>query len=165
MPWLPTHPPPGRRVFGPKPRDRTSKTNRKEKRLAISLAIERGGEYGGGGGVWDRFEKPKTKEFIALMKRWGLIEREVIVSARGFGECEAFESEYWYSEDVDAFDVLNSDKLVFTQASVDYLNEIYGYDYNGETEVGYEDYEEEKQEQEKEGSEGTEGDENSETTK
>lgn len=120
----------------------------------------------------DRFEKPKTKEFIALMKRWGIDPKEkslflmtevsenVKLSSRNIGTLKMLTP-----RTLNLFDVLNSDKLVFTQAAVDYLNEIYGYDYDGEIEVGYEDYKEEQQEQEKEGSEGTEGDENSETTK
>ncbi|THG21782.1 hypothetical protein TEA_023179 [Camellia sinensis var. sinensis] len=150
-------------VFGPKPRDWTIKINRKEKRLAISTAISSAAvntvvveEFG------DRFEKPKTKEFIALMKRWGIDPKEkslflmtevsenVKLSSRNIGTLKMLTP-----RTLNLFDVLNSDKLVFTQAAVDYLNEIYGYDYDGETEVGYEDYEEEEQEQEqeKEGSE------------
>ncbi|CAL5424536.1 unnamed protein product [Camellia sinensis] len=151
-------------VFGPKPRDWTIKINRKEKRLAISTAISSAAvntvvveEFG------DRFEKPKTKEFIALMQRWGIDPKEkslflmtevsenVKLSSRNIGTLKMLTP-----RTLNLFDVLNSDKLVFTQAAVDYLNEIYGYDYDGETEVGYEDYEEEEQEQEqeKEGSEG-----------
>ncbi|KAL7201547.1 hypothetical protein ACSBR1_033281 [Camellia fascicularis] len=149
-------------VFGPKPRDWTIKINRKEKRLAISTAISSAAvntvvveEFG------NRFEKPKTKEFIALMKRWGIDPKEkslflmtevsenVKLSSRNIGTLKMLTP-----RTLNLFDVLNSDKLVFTQAAVDYLNEIYGYDYDGETEVGYEDYEEEEQEQEKEGSEG-----------
>ncbi|KAL0287295.1 UNVERIFIED_CONTAM: 50S ribosomal protein L4, chloroplastic [Sesamum calycinum] len=60
-------------IFGPKPKDWSVKINKKEKRLAFSTALASAFEctvvvedFG------DKFEKPKTKEFIAMMNRLGL---------------------------------------------------------------------------------------------
>ncbi|CAK9164232.1 unnamed protein product [Ilex paraguariensis] len=129
-------------VFGPKPRDWSIKINKKEKRLAISTALSSAlenaivvEEFG------EKFEKPKTKDFIDLMKRWGIDPKEksmflltevsdnVRLSSRNIGTLKMLTP-----RTLNLFDVLNSDKLVFTQAVVSYLNERYGYDYEGESE-------------------------------
>lgn len=97
----------------------------------------------------DRFEKPKTKEFIALMKRLGIdpIEKSMFfftdvsdivrLSSRNIGTLKMLTP-----RTLNLFDILNSDKLVFSQAAVDYLNQMYGYDYAGE---GEDDEEEEEE--------------------
>ncbi|KAA8549372.1 hypothetical protein F0562_001056 [Nyssa sinensis] len=151
-------------VFGPKPRDWSIKINRKEKRLAISTALSSATvnsivveEFG------DRFEKPKTKEFIAAMKRWGIDPKEksvflmmdvsdnVRLSSRNIGTLKMLTP-----RTLNLFDILNSDKLVFTQAAVDYLNEMYGYDYAGDSEDDGDEYEEDEGEGNEEGTEAEE---------
>lgn len=130
-------------MFGPKPRDWSVKINKKEKRLAISTALASAAENGivveefG-----DKFEKPKTKEFIGLLNRWGIDPKEksmflmtevsdnVRLSSRNIGTLKMLTP-----RTLNLFDILNSDKLVFTQAAVDYLNEAYGYDLDGESEA------------------------------
>ncbi|KAL6979110.1 60S ribosomal protein L4 [Sarracenia purpurea var. burkii] len=140
-------------VFGPKPRDWSIKINRKEKRLAISTALSSAAvnsivveEFG------EKFERPRTKEFIALMRRWGIdpseksmflmteVSDNVILSSRNIGTLKMLTP-----RTLNLFDILNSDKLVFTKAAVDYLNEIYGDDYNGEIEDEEEEFEEDVQ--------------------
>lgn len=137
-------------VFGPKPRDWSVKINKKEKRLAISTALASAAvngivveEFGG------RFEKPKTKEFIEALKRWGIDPKEksmffmtevddnVVLSSRNIGTLKMLTP-----RTLNLFDILNADKLVFTQGGLDYLNEVYG-DYDEEDE---EDEEEEDNE-------------------
>lgn len=158
-------------VFGPKPRDWSIKINRKEKRLAISTAIASAvintivvEEFG------DKFEgKPRTKEFIAAMKRWGIDPKEkslflmgedevsdnVRLSSRNIGTLKMLTP-----RTLNLFDILNSDKLVLTTAAVDFLNQRYGANNNA-----YEDEEEEEEEYEEEQVQGTgtgtEADENS----
>ncbi|OAY81392.1 50S ribosomal protein L4, chloroplastic [Ananas comosus] len=61
-------------VFGPKPHDWFVKINRKEKRLAISTALA---SAAADALVVEDFEDqfaggPKTKDFVAAMRRWGL---------------------------------------------------------------------------------------------
>ncbi|CAK9330087.1 unnamed protein product [Citrullus colocynthis] len=134
-------------VFGPKPRDWSIKINRKEKRLAISTAVASAAvntivveDFG------DKFEKPKTKEFIAALKRWGIDPKEkslflmtevsdnVRLSSRNIGTLKLLTP-----RTLNLFDILDSDKLVLTPAAVEYLNERYGINY----EEGIEDEEEE----------------------
>lgn len=139
--------------------------NKKEKRLALSTAINSAvtsgdGEDGGGAvavaveGFGEAFsEKPKTKEFISLMKRWGLEPTEKVVfmamevaenvekSGRNIGTLKMLTP-----RSLNIYDVLNADKLVFTKDAVDYLNAMYGVDYvvddDGEDEDEDEDVEE-----------------------
>ncbi|XP_057472788.1 50S ribosomal protein L4, chloroplastic-like [Actinidia eriantha] len=151
-------------VFGPKPKDWSIKINRKEKRLAISTAISSAAEnivvveeFG------DRFERPRTKDFIELMRKWGIDPKEksmflmtevsdnVVLSSRNIGTLKMLTP-----RTLNLFDILNSDKLVFTQSAVDYLNEMYGFDYVGEFEDDVEEFDEDGEE-----GEGTEADENS----
>ncbi|XAR60711.1 hypothetical protein NMG60_11034190 [Bertholletia excelsa] len=143
-------------VFGPKPKDWSIKINRKEKRLAISTALSSAAvniivveEFGG------RFERPRTKEFIAWMRRLGIDPKEksmfllmevsenVRLSSRNIGTVKILTP-----RTLNLFDVLNSDKLVFTQAAVDYLNQMYG-DYDDDDEM-------EEEEEEDDGSGGDE---------
>jgi len=103
-------------------------------------------------------ERPKTKEFIEAMKRWGIdpkeksmflvMEREenVVLSSRNIGTVKMLTP-----RTLNLFDVLNADKLVFTKGAVEYLNEMYGYNYVGEGEE--EDEEEDEFEEEEEGAE------------
>lgn len=121
-------------IFGPKPRDWSIKINKKEKRLAISTALSSATvnsivveDFG------DKFPKPKTKEFIAAMQRWGLdpegksmflmteVPDNVGLSGRNLKTVRMLTP-----RTLNLFDILNSDKLVFTPAAVDYLNERYG---------------------------------------
>ncbi|GLT27245.1 hypothetical protein SLA2020_022590 [Shorea laevis] len=146
-------------IFGPKPKDWSIKINKKEKRLAISTALSSAVEstivvedFG------EKFEKPKTKEFIAAMNRWGLDPKEksmflmmevpenVMLSSRNIGTLNVLTP-----RTLNLFDILDSDKLVLTPAAVDYLKGRYGVDY--------EDSEED--EEEEEDGEGTDAEENS----
>lgn len=132
-------------IFGPKPRDWSIKINRKEKRLAISTALSSASEsvvcveeFG------EKFERPKTKEFIEAMRRWGLDPNEKVMflvmdvaenvglSSRNIGTLRMLTP-----RSLNLFDILNSDKLVLTPDTVDYLNSRYGE----------EDFEEEEDEE------------------
>ncbi|KAI9109347.1 hypothetical protein K1719_019691 [Acacia pycnantha] len=156
-------------IFGPKPRDWSIKINRKEKRLAISTALSSAAvntivveEFG------DKFEKPKTKEFIAAMKRWGLdpteksmfllteVSDNLRLSSRNIGTLKMLTP-----RTLNLYDILNADKLVLTPSAVDYLNARYGIDYVGDTEDEDEDEDEVDGEDGGEGDEGTEGEEES----
>ncbi|CAH1418157.1 unnamed protein product [Lactuca virosa] len=123
-------------VFGPKPRDWSVKINKKEKRLAISTALASAAvngivveEFG------DKFQKPKTKDFLEALKRWGIDPKEksmffmteisdnVVLSSRNIGTLRMLTP-----RTLNLFDILNADKLVFTKAALDYLNDAYGYE-------------------------------------
>lgn len=130
-------------MFGPKPKDWSIKINKKEKKLAISTALASAVENGIVVEEFnDKFEKPKTKEFLGLLNRWGIAPSEksmflmtevsdnVRLSGRNIGTVKMLTP-----RTLNLFDILNSDKLVFTKAAVDYLNEAYGYDFDGESEL------------------------------
>ncbi|XP_074303094.1 large ribosomal subunit protein uL4c-like [Silene latifolia] len=152
-------------VFGPKPKDWSIKMNKKEKRLALSTALQSAVESAGAGvvveGLGSGFEKPKTSEFIGAMKRWGLdpkekavffmmeVEENVEKSGRNIGTVRMLTP-----RSLNIYDVLNSDKLVFSKDAVDYLNAMYGADYEGE-----DDDEDDEDEEEFEEVEGDVGDE------
>ncbi|EEF36718.1 50S ribosomal protein L4, chloroplastic [Ricinus communis] len=144
-------------IFGPKPRDWSIKINKKEKRLAISTALCSATEsmlcveeFG------DKFEKPKTKDFIEAMKRWGLDPKEKVMflmmdvadsvglSSRNIGTLRMLTP-----RTLNLFDILNSDKLVLTPDAVDYLNGRYGVDVD----IDNEDDEEEEGESEQDAGE------------
>ncbi|KAK6235004.1 hypothetical protein SCA6_010341 [Theobroma cacao] len=137
-------------IFGPKPRDWSIKINKKEKRLAISTALSSAAqntivveEFG------DKFEKPKTKDFMEALKRWGLdpkqksmflmmeVPENVNLSSRNIGTLRMLTP-----RTLNLFDILNCDNLVLTPDAVDYLNGRYGEDYEGDTEDDDEEEEE-----------------------
>ncbi|XP_019450027.1 PREDICTED: 50S ribosomal protein L4, chloroplastic isoform X2 [Lupinus angustifolius] len=151
-------------IFGPKPRDWSIKINRKEKRLAISTAMASAAvntivveDF------VEKFEKPKTKEFIAALNRWGLDPKEknmflltevsdnVILSSRNIGTLKILTP-----RTLNLYDILNADKLILTQGAVDYLNDRYGISYADEDDNDDEEEEEEEDEGEIE-VEGEEG--------
>ncbi|XP_027335200.1 50S ribosomal protein L4, chloroplastic [Abrus precatorius] len=148
-------------IFGPKPRDWSIKINRKEKRLAISTAMASAAVNTF---VVEDFaaefeEKPKTSDFIAAMKRWGLdpkekamflmmeVPKNVMLSSRNIGTLKVLTP-----RTLNLFDILNADKLVLTPGAVDYLNQRYGVDYQG-------DDDDDEEEEEEEGPDTEDGDE------
>ncbi|KAM7256316.1 hypothetical protein ACFE04_012057 [Oxalis oulophora] len=142
-------------VFGPKPKDWSIKINRKEKRLAISTAINSAAVsesvFVVEDNIGDKFDKPKTREFIEVIKRWGLdpkmksmflmteIADNLRLSSRNIGTLSMLTP-----RTLNLFDILNSDKLVLTQATVDYLNQRYGVDAD-EDDGEFDDEEEEEE--------------------
>lgn len=146
-------------VFGPKPRDWSIKINRKEKRLAISTAMASAmintivvEDFG------DKFEKPKTKEFIAALKRWGIDPKEkstflltevpdnLALSSRNIGTLRMLTP-----RTLNLFDILNSDKVVLTPAAVDFLNARYGVNASQGEEEDEEDEDEYEEDEVQEG--------------
>ncbi|XP_057534970.1 50S ribosomal protein L4, chloroplastic isoform X1 [Amaranthus tricolor] len=141
-------------VFGPKPRDWSIKMNKKEKRLALSTAIASGvenlivvEEFG------ENFQKPRTKDFISAMERWGVdpsekstflmieLEENVEKSGRNIGSLKMLTP-----RSLNLFDILGAEKLVFTTKAVDFLNQRYGVDSVDDDE-DEDDNEEEEEEQ------------------
>lgn len=137
--------------------------NRKEKRLALSTAIVSASAAGSSICVeefGDQFEKqPKTREFIAAMERWGLdpkaksmffmleLEENLEKSGRNIGTLKMLTP-----RSLNLYDVLDAEKLVFTPAAVDYLNQMYGVDNDED------DYGEDEDEYDDEEGEGEDGD-------
>lgn len=121
-------------VFGPKPKDWSIKINKKEKRLAISTALQSATVNTV---VVEDFEEkfvtPKTKDFIAALKRWGVKQGEnsllfsmnpsesLVKSSRNVSTVKLLTP-----RSLNLYDVLRADKLILTKSSVEYLEQQYG---------------------------------------
>ncbi|KAK6160887.1 hypothetical protein DH2020_004268 [Rehmannia glutinosa] len=121
-------------IFGPKPKDWSVKINKKEKKLAISTAISSALESTVVIEDFDnKFEKPKTTEFIAMMKRLGLdpkkksmflmteVSDNVRLSSRNVGTLKMLTP-----RTLNLFDILDAQNLVLTKGAVEFLNDRYG---------------------------------------
>ena len=120
-------------AFGPKPRDYSKKQNRKVRRLALLSALS----YK----VADKelvvldsikFETNKTKEMVNLLNKLELTNSKVLLvvdelddnvclAARNLGNVKIV-----LPTEVNTYDVVNSDKMVMTEASLKKLEEVLG---------------------------------------
>ena len=120
-------------AFGPKPRDYSKKQNRKERRLALLSALS----YK----VADKelvvldsikFKTNKTKEMVNLLNKLELANSKVLLvvdelddnvclAARNLGNVKIV-----LPTEVNTYDVVNSDKMVMTEASLKKLEEVLG---------------------------------------
>ena len=120
-------------AFGPKPRDYSKKQNRKERRLALKSALS----YK----ALDKelvlidsikFETNKTKEMVNLLNTLELTNAKVLLvveeltdniclSARNLGNVKIV-----LPEEVNTYDVVNSDKMVITETALNKLEEVLG---------------------------------------
>jgi len=118
-------------AFGPKPRDYSKKQNRKERRLALKSALT----YKATDNeiiVLENltFETNKTKEMINLLTKLQLIDRKILLvvdelndnvclSCRNLGYIKVV-----LPEEVNTYDVLNSNKMIITEKALNKLEEV-----------------------------------------
>ncbi|MGL5942733.1 MAG: 50S ribosomal protein L4 [Waterburya sp.] len=121
-------------IFGPKPRDYSTKMNRKERRLALTTAFSSRLEdiivvedFG------SELERPKTKEVIAALERWGvaaedkvlLILKEVAenvnLSTRNIAKVKLIKA-----TNLNVVDLLHANKIVVTKDALEQIQEVYG---------------------------------------
>ena len=123
-------------IFGPKPRDYSSKMNRKERRLALRTALQsRTDDLIVVEDFADQLSRPKTKELLQAMSRWGVeseskvllivAERNenVYLSARNLSKLRLISA-----SNLNIFDILAADKIVATQSALNTIQEVYGDD-------------------------------------
>lgn len=137
--------------------------NKKEKRLALSTAIASAASAGSSIVVeefGDKFTQPKTKEFIAAMSRWGLdpkvksmffmmeLGENLEKSGRNIRTLKLLTP-----RTLNLYRVLDAERLVFTPATVDYLNERYGV--NNAEDEDEDEYDEEEEDGEDDGEDST----------
>jgi large subunit ribosomal protein L4 len=121
-------------IFGPKPRDFSVKMNRKERRLALRTAFQSRLEsdvvvvqdFG------SHFPRPKTREMVAAMGRWGIGADDkvlfilgeqpetVVLSLRNIERVKLISA-----TNLNIFDLLNADRLVVTVAAMEKIQEVY----------------------------------------
>jgi large subunit ribosomal protein L4 len=121
-------------IFGPKPRDYSIKMNRKERRLALRTAFQsRVEDLVVVQDFADQLSRPKTKELIQALTRWGVepnskvllivAERNetIYLSARNIEKLRMISA-----NNLNIFDLLNADKIVATAAAITMIQEVYG---------------------------------------
>jgi large subunit ribosomal protein L4 len=110
-------------VFGPRPRDFSRKTNRTVKRLALRKALSERLKAGDVLVIDDlKLSAPKTKEFLGVLSALQVSGTALIV---GHGDDanlrrasrNVAQVELTTGEDLNTYQVLRSDKLVFTRSA------------------------------------------------
>ena len=120
-------------TFGPKPRDYSLKMNRKERRLALRTALlSRVEDLVLVEAFEDRFERPKTRDLIDALGRWGVdvngkvlvivAEKQEVVylSARNIENVKLITA-----NGLNVYDLLVADQLVITSPALDMIQEVY----------------------------------------
>ncbi|MBK4732898.1 50S ribosomal protein L4 [Oxynema sp. CENA135] len=120
-------------IFGPKPRDYRIKMNRKERRLALRTALMSRAEalvvvedFG------SKLSRPKTKELMGALNRWGVEPGEKVLLIL----CEREQNIYLSARNVptirmvgadklNVYDLLLADKIVTTPAGLEKIQEVY----------------------------------------
>ncbi len=121
-------------IFGPKPRDYSHKMNRKEKRLALSTAFQSRSEdlivieeFA------EQFPKPKTKELVEAIARWGVDteakvllvlpekQENVYLSGRNVAKLKII-----LATNLNIYDILEADKILATATAIAKIQEVYG---------------------------------------
>jgi large subunit ribosomal protein L4 len=120
-------------TFGPKPRDYSVKMNRKERRLALRTALlSRAEDMVLVEAFEDRFERPKTRDFIDALGRWDVdlngkvlvivAEKQELVylSVRNIENVQLITA-----NGLNVYDLLAADQLVITSPALELIQEVY----------------------------------------
>ena len=120
-------------IFGPKPRDYSTKMNRKERQLALSTALQsRAEDIVVVEDFQDQFSRPKTKELLSAIECWGvdptakilliIAEKQELVylSARNIENVKLITA-----SNPNIYDVLAADKIVITSPAIEAIQEVY----------------------------------------
>lgn len=123
----------GGTIFGPKPRPHKTYLNKKVKRLALRSALTDRARCEAVSVIEDpQLDAPKTKVLERVLKNMGLNDRTVLFvvpdgsealykslrNLRGVDVTPAFQ--------LNAYNILRSDELVFTDASLERVTEVFG---------------------------------------
>lgn len=120
-------------IFGPKPRDFSTKMNRKERRLALRTAFSSRVEdmivvenFGA------ELERPKTKEVLGALDRWGIesdskvllilkdVTDNVNLSTRNIAKVKLIKA-----TNLNVVDVLHANKIVVSKDALEQIQEVY----------------------------------------
>jgi len=122
-------------VFGPKPRDWSISMNKKEKRLALSTALQSAAaDMIVVDGFAEEFAEIKTKSLVEKLAALGIdiynekalvvlneLNENVYLSGRNI-ERLAINT----ANAIQVYDLLAADKIIIEKAALDYVNEYYG---------------------------------------
>jgi len=119
----------GATVFGPRPRDYRQKINKKMKALARRIALT--SKVPNIVVIEDfTFEKPRTKDFLAITKSLKLDDKRVLLVMNGVDRNVLLSVNnipnalMAQAIDLNAFTVLNNDAILLTEGSVAVLNDF-----------------------------------------
>jgi large subunit ribosomal protein L4 len=124
-------------IFGPKPRDYSQKMNRKERRLALRTAfVNRMADLIVVEDFGANLPKPKTKDLLAAMSRWGVEagssrvllivgerDENVYLSARNVEKLRIISA-----SNLNVYDILLADQVVATASAITKIHEVYAND-------------------------------------
>ena len=121
-------------IFGPKPRDYSTKMNRKERRLALRTAFAaRAEDMVVVEDFSAEFDRPKTKDFIAALGRWGVgtdekvllilktVSDNVNLSTRNIAKVKMIKA-----TNLNVADILHANKLIVSKDALEQIQEVYG---------------------------------------
>ena len=115
----------GGRIFGPQPRDYSFKLNKKVKRLARISALTYKAKENSIQVIEDfKFEQPKTKEFISVMKNLNLGDKKVLLLTSEINQNLVLSSrnvkkkKVSRASDLNTYDVLNANNIVMVESAV-----------------------------------------------
>ena len=120
----------GGRVFGPRPRDYRTKLNKKMKQLARKIALT---SKSNGGAIIVvenfKFDKPSTKEWMKIAKSFQVADKKALLVMNGYDDNLLLSvrnvpnAMMMQAKDLNAFSVLNTEKILLTEGSVELINE------------------------------------------
>ncbi|MGD1850450.1 MAG: 50S ribosomal protein L4 [Cyanophyceae cyanobacterium] len=121
-------------IFGPKPRDYSTKINKKERRLALATAFQsRSEELVVVEDFADQLEKPKTKDLLAALNRWGIESDNKVLLVLGERNDKIYLSsrnvpnrKVLIADQLNVYDVLHADQVVATKSAISRVQEVYG---------------------------------------
>lgn len=121
-------------IFGPKPRDYEQKMNRKERRLALRTALmSRGDDMIVVEDFAEQFSRPKTKDFVSAIARWGIDPRARVLLILPHKEEMVYLSvrnlpnvKLLIADNLNITDILKFDKIVTTNTALTKIQDVYG---------------------------------------
>ena len=120
----------GGRVFGPRPRDYRTKLNKKMKQLARKIALTSKTNSGSIIVVENfQFDKPSTKEWVNIAKNLKVESKKALVVVNGLDNNLLLSvrnvpnAMMVQAADLNAYTVLNTEKILLTEGSVELINE------------------------------------------
>ena len=123
----------GGTVFGPKPRNHRHRVNRKVRRAALRSALS---DRANGEAVYviddPQLDAPKTRHMVQLLEKMGLSGQTVLFVINE-GDDTLLRSlrnirgvDVMPSSQINAYQILRSDNVVFTEASLQQVTEVFG---------------------------------------
>lgn len=120
-------------VFGPKPRDYYTTMPKWKKNLALVSALSAIAKENRVLIIEDiKFEKPKTREFVEILKKINLSKEKVLLSAPDFGKNLKLavrnlpNVQIKRSNDINSYDILSTNFLLLTKSGLEELKKRCG---------------------------------------